>query len=273
MRRHFLWVPVTSVGVIVTMMAATALARQQTNSQQPAQNTANRPMTIDLDELENNPERYVGKTVTVEGEVDKVLGPHLFTIDEPDWVDAEREMPVVVPEPFAAIVRSDAPVRVTGTIQKVPIARVERERGFLSDEKVKAEIETKPVLLATEVTATQSGVSLRIRADQPVGTSGANASPPVTDANQVARATDKSLVGRRVDLESVTVAGTSDQGFWIRTPSGDRVFVMPEGKADVKEGQSAAVQGVVLELPEGLRVKVNAAGEPIYIYANRVAAR
>jgi hypothetical protein len=164
-------------------------------------------------------------------------------------------------------------VRVTGTIQKVPIAQIERERGFLTDEKIRAEIETQPVLVATEVTATQSGASLRIRADQPVGTSGTAASTPVTDTNQLAQATDKNLVGRRVDLKQVVVAGTSDQGFWIRTPSGERIFVMPATKSAVKEGQSAAVQGVVLELPEGLRVKLNAGSEPVYIYAERVTAR
>ena len=48
---------------------------------------------------------------------------------------------------------------------------------------------------------------------------------------------------------------------------------MPTSKTAVREGQTAAVQGVVLELPEGLRVKVNAGEEPVYIYADRVTAR
>ena len=103
MRRHVLWLPVVSIGVMVVIVTPALMsAQQQTNSQKRTANTTNRPITIDLDELEDNPEKYVGKTVTVEGEVDRVLGPHLFTIDERDWVDADREMPVVVPEPFAA---------------------------------------------------------------------------------------------------------------------------------------------------------------------------
>ncbi len=231
-------------------------------------------MKVDLDELETNPEKYVGKTVTVEGEVDRVLGPHLFTIDERNWADLEREMPVVVPEPFAAVVRSDAPVRVTGTVQKVPIAKIEQSPGFFADVKIRAEIEARPVLLASEVTTVApAAVSLRVRAGQPVGTSGTSAAAPVTDVGQLARATDKNLVGRRVDVQNAPVVGVSADGFWIRLPSGERVFVMPTSKSTVREGQTAAIQGVVLELPEGLRVKLNAADEPIYIYADRVTGR
>ena len=76
----------------------------------------------------------------MDGEVDRVLGPNLFTIDERNWKDTERELPVVVPERFAAIVQSDAPVRVTGTVQKIPIAQMERRGGIVTDQKIRAEI-------------------------------------------------------------------------------------------------------------------------------------
>jgi hypothetical protein len=227
---------------------------------------------VDLDALEDNPEKFIGQTVTVDGEVDRVLGPHLFTIDERDWKDLERELAVVVPEPFAAIVQSDAPVRVTGTVKKVPIAEIEGW-SVAGNDRIRAEIETRPVLVATEVTArTQAGGSLRIRTDQPVGTSGSTGAT-VTDAGQVARAEDKNLVGRRVDLKNTPVSDTSEDGFWIRLPGGERIFVMTATRPAVRQGQTVDVQGVVLELPEGLRVKVNAAKEPIYIYADRVSAR
>jgi hypothetical protein len=41
----------------------------------------------------------------------------------------------------------------------------------------------------------------------------------------------------------------------------------------VKEGQQAAVRGVVLELPEGLKVQVDAGTESIYILADSVRPR
>jgi len=248
---------------------------QQPGTQQQAKDTTNSPTKVDLDDLEKHPEKYEGKTVMVEGEVDRVLGPHLFTIDEKNWVDLDRELPVVVPEPFTAIVVSDSPVRVTGTVQKVPIATIEREHAILSKEaKLKAEIETAPALVATEVTTiAPTAVSLRVRANQPVGTSGTGSKPTATDAEQLAKAQDKNMVGQRVSLKNVPVSGPTAEGFWIRLASGERIFVMPARKSGVREGQTVDIEGVVLELPEGLRVQVNAGNEPIYIYADRATAR
>jgi hypothetical protein len=246
--------------------------RPQQPQQQPQQQASGQAQEVDLDELEDKPESYLGKTVTAEGEVDRVLGPHLFTIDERDWVDAERELPVVVPEPFAAIVRTDAPVRVTGVVEKVPIAKIQQEWSlFSSDPKIKAEIETRPVLVATEVVAAgPGGLSLRVRA----GTSGASRSGhTVTDPAEAARSTDKSLVGRRVDLKGAIATKVTDEGFWINLPAGERIFVLTGKKSGAKEGGNTSVQGVILEMPEGLRVKLGAAGEPIYIFADSVTAK
>jgi hypothetical protein len=255
--------------------------------QKPQQQAQGQPQTVDLDELEDKPESYLGKTVTVEGEVDRVLGPHLFTIDERNWVDAERELPVVVPDPFAAIVRTDAPVRVTGVVQKVPIAKIEQDWSlFSSDPKIKAEIEASPVLVATEVVAAgPGGVSLRVRTGEPVGTSGTGATGTtgtagaersagtVTNPAEAARSTDKSLVGRRVDLKDAIATKVTDEGFWINLPGGERIFVLTGKQSGAKEGGNTSVQGVILEMPEGLRVKLGAADEPIYIFADKVMAR
>lgn len=268
-----------SVGAMLTtgiaMMAPVPAPAAASRQQQPS-NTADRPVTVDLDDLEKDPDKFIGKSVTVEGEVDRVLGPNLFTIDERNWVDLQREMPVVVPDPFAAIVQSDAPVRITGTVQKVPIAEIEKRGGVLTDTRIRTEIETRPAILATEVSSIAPAavaVNLLVRPDVPVGTSGRSGETPVTDVNQLARSTNKSLVGRRVNLRDVKVAVAGDRGFWITAPDGERIFVIPADKTSAQPGQAATIQGVVLELPEGLRVELNASGEPIYIYAERVAAR
>jgi uncharacterized protein YdeI (BOF family) len=276
MGRQILHSLVASVALTATLLITASSAqqqpppRQQPSAQQPPsrQSASGSATKIDLDELENNPNKFIGRTVTVEGEVDRVLGPNLFTIDERDWADAEREMPVVVPEPFAAVVKTDAPVRVTGTVEKMPIARI--AHGLFNDQKIKAEIEQQPVLVASEVIATQTGANLRIQADKPADTSSGQ---PVTDVNQVAQAKDKELVGKRVELSGVMVTGATNEGFWIRTPSGERIYVLTTSKPTVKEGQQADVKGVVLELPEGLKVQVKGINEPIYIFADAVRPR
>ena len=265
------------VTVIATLVLAVALIAQGPTSSTPKPQSGNatKAEKVDLDALEKNPERFLGKTVTVEGEVDRVLGPNLFTIDERDWADLDREMPVVVPEPFAAIVRSEAPVRVTGTIEKVPIAKIENRGGRLTDPKIKAEIQTQPALVASAVSSlvpAAVAVDLLVRPEKAVGTTGTNAAP-ATDGNQIPRSTDKSLVGKRVNLRDVAVGTTSDRGFWITTADGQRIFVMPEIKKPMKPGEKATVEGVVLEMPEGLRVELKAPAEQIYVYADRVTSR
>ena len=57
----------------VPWVAATLTAQQQTKKPPQKGAPATEAMRIDLDELETNPEKYLGKTVTVEGEVDRVL--------------------------------------------------------------------------------------------------------------------------------------------------------------------------------------------------------
>jgi hypothetical protein len=290
MRREVMLCWTLALTAAVAAFQVDGRARQdpaKPQSQQPQQQAPGQPQKIDLDELEDKPESYLGKTVTVEGEVDRVLGPHLFTIDERNWVDAERELPVLVAEPFAAIVRTDAPVLVTGVVEKVPIAKVQQDWDlFSSDPKIKAEIETRPVLVAREVVAAgQGGVSLRVRTGAPVGTSGTGASgatgtsgaarsaPTVTDPAEAARSTDKSLVGRRVDLKGAIATKVTDEGFWIKLPGGERIFVLTGRKSGAREGSNASVQGIILEMPEGLRVKLGAGDEPIYIFADSVTAR
>jgi hypothetical protein len=281
MRREVTLCGTLALTAALTAFEVDARAAQDPSKpqQQPPQQTAPaQPQKVDLDELEDKPESYLEKTVLVEGEVDRVLSPHLFTIDERNWADAERELPVLVPEPFAAIVQTDAPVVVRGVVQKVPIAKIQPAWSlFSSDPKIKAEIETRPVLVAEDVIAAgPGGLSLRIRLGDPIGKPAQGApggGQTVTDPSEVARSADKSLVGRRVDLKGAVTTKVTDEGFWIELPSGERIFVLAGKKAGAKEGGKASVQGVILEMPEGLRVKLGAAKEPIYIFADRVTAQ
>lgn len=149
--------------VAVAWGATTSLAQQQAPAPQGPIKSETPAVTVKLDDLEDNPEKYVGQTVTVEGEVDKTLGPHLFTIDERQWADAAREMPVTVPAPFTVALKEDAMVRVTGTVEKIPIDRLEREVGAIVDAGLRGRIANRPVLVATAVSDTVGGKSLLTR--------------------------------------------------------------------------------------------------------------
>jgi hypothetical protein len=163
--RH--WVVGFTVAMACGASTAPLAQQQQPQPQQPASQgpikNETRGTTVKLDDLEDKPENYVGKIVTVEGEVDKMLGPHLFTIDERQWADAAREMPVSVPAPFTVALKEDAMVRVTGTVEKIPIDRLEKEIGPITDAKLRARIADRPVLVATAVDEAPGGKSLLTR--------------------------------------------------------------------------------------------------------------
>jgi len=151
----------TAAFSVAACMASAVMAQQPPRSQGPiASDTP--AVTVKLDDLEDKPGNFVGKTVSVQGEVDKMLGPHLFTIDERGWADPAREMPVSVPAPFTVTLKEKAVVRITGTVEKVPIAKLESEVGPIADTKLRAEIANQPVLVATSVTDT-AGKSLLTR--------------------------------------------------------------------------------------------------------------
>lgn len=84
---------------------------------------------VALDTLEDNPNRYIGQAISVDGKVERVLGPRLFTIDEPHWIDVEGEILVLVPSPMAALVREDDRITVSGTMKPFVQADFERETG------------------------------------------------------------------------------------------------------------------------------------------------
>lgn len=253
--------------------------QQQNQNQQNQQNKQNPSLgnqgaTADIKDVTRHPEKYINKAVTVEGETVDVLGPHLFVVDAPKMFHLWGGMVVVVPEPFAAVVRRDAPVRVTGTVQKVVLAEAKRKWAFLSDPKIEVDLFEKPVIVANEVTTVAPAiVNLRVGPGQSVGTAGSSGTAPVSDLKQVAVAVDTALVGRRVDV-SGTVTRTEGEGFWIRTPSGEEVFVVPATKTSVGAGQMVELHGTVLETPTAMKDQTGKTrNQPVYIYADQVVPK
>jgi hypothetical protein len=159
----------STVGVLALGCAmSVAVAAQQPGARPPAGaqgpiKTEGQAVTVKLDDLEDEPDSFVGKLITVEGEVGKPLGAHLFTIDERGWADLAREMPVSVPAPFMVALRDDTLVRVTGMVEKIPIERLEKEIGPIVDVKLRERIANRPVLVATEVVERPTGRSLLTR--------------------------------------------------------------------------------------------------------------
>lgn len=98
-----------------------------------------------------NPAAYVGKTVTVTGEVEEIYEPRAFSMDSGLTVG---ELLVVGRDPYpqvpeagnrAYVVRDTA--TVTGVVRMMVTAEVERELGWDLAPEIEAEYNAKPVLI------------------------------------------------------------------------------------------------------------------------------
>jgi hypothetical protein len=107
---------------------------------------------VEIDELTDKPDRYMGRTLSVDGDVDEVLGPNLFVLEEPGSGQQDGEVFVLVPPGMTANLRKDARVTVTGTVKKFTAADLAREAPWLNvNDKLKDDLTKKPVIVATRV--------------------------------------------------------------------------------------------------------------------------
>jgi hypothetical protein len=240
-------------------------------------------MPVSIGDLEDHPNQYIGKSIAVTGEVDDVLGPRLFKIDEANWADLDGEILVSVPSALAALVREDDRVTVTGTMKMATKAEIERDVDWLgaSDELV-ARFTERPVLVASSIVGGNNNVALVMRVtetaengrneaddkadnradshagskagDKPVGTSGTadsgggtargTAGAPLTDASAIGSG-DRDLVGRHVQIDGARVERTGKKNsFWVEA-GGNSVFVLPGESAAT--GATAAGKSVSIQ--------------------------
>jgi hypothetical protein len=251
---------------------------------------------VKLDEIEDNPKQYLGKTVSVDAEVEDVYGPRLFTIDEPNWADLRGEILVMLPSPLAALVSENDRVTITGTLKPFVRAEVERSWGWLGlDTDTEVEFSAKPVLVASRIvggdnnrvmvitvdkagqtagrtdpdktpaqTSVQSQQSTSA-AQQPASSTeaksagqGADRMKAVSDPQVVARA-DVDFVGHEVNLTVPVHAKAKDRGFFIK--AGDRqVYVLPafDQVGIARSGEKVTLEGVVLQMPRQMRDRIEA---------------
>lgn len=118
---------------------------------------------VRVEDIKENTAAYLGKTVTVSGEIENVYGPRAFQLGGKDFF--ESEIRVITAEPLKEGVqrRADQPfVRddialVTGTVRNVVVPDIEREFSFDLDPNFEIEFENKPAIIATSVLISPRG--------------------------------------------------------------------------------------------------------------------
>ncbi|MDQ3751184.1 MAG: hypothetical protein M3367_19530 [Acidobacteriota bacterium] len=218
-----------------------------------------------------NPSAYVGKTVTVSGDVEEIHGPRAFNMDSGISLG---ELLVVGREPFPQIpeagnrayVVSDV-ATVTGVVRMLVTADIEREIGWDLDPQIEANFNAKPVLVAQSVSFRAGAgradtIAANANTNQPMmnnnagqttannnsgqmATNNANQTASgnkLTDAGVYASTADKlSLVGKEAQFSNLRVARVvGPRTFTVASGSGE-IYVM----LDEESARGVGTQGKI----------------------------
>lgn len=115
---------------------------------------ATAPRMTTVGEISEHPERFIGETVRVSGEVEKEFSPHVFSLDEDRVFSAGVD--VLVLSKKAGVARDDQRVTVTGKLHRFVRAELQREIiDFDLDPEWLVDFESRPVIIATDVEIAQ----------------------------------------------------------------------------------------------------------------------
>lgn len=261
------------------VLAAAPVAGAQAATQQETKK-GQAATALSINAVEENAAKYRGQTIKVTGEVDEVLGPRMFKLDEREWLDFDGETLVYTPAPLAIFVQEGEPVTVTGTLRTVMDVNLDNEWGWFELEPdVEAELDKRNVIVATGI-VNRAGTDVAIRVADPakpvaVGTSG-SAATALTDVAMLAGSDNEMLVGRTVDLKNVRSQSIAKGGgFWVNSGS-ETLFILPANAETMKvnPGETVNVIGIVMAMPEAMNDRVadrgKASHEDIYVYATQV---
>lgn len=149
MKRHNviknLWEPKKIFALALAAVLLPACAEQQETATVP-----NAPGNVTTQEVSDNTNQLIGRTVTVRSEPVQKVGPASFTIsdrqffgNEPILVVNASGQPFLLPENTA--------VQVTGTVRNLVVSEIEREYNLTLEPNLYREYENKPAIIAQSI--------------------------------------------------------------------------------------------------------------------------
>lgn len=149
---------VAAAGLLASSMA---LAQQQQPQSQQAKPGGAVPLSVTAGAIAANPEKYYGQKVAVRAEVEDVLGPQVFLLDE-ERLFAWPDVLVVAPR-LSGVVPEDEIVTVTGTVRAFSDADFRRDYDWAwwndLDPDIYVTFRTRPAIVADSI-RTSAGLEL-----------------------------------------------------------------------------------------------------------------
>lgn len=112
-------------------------------------------VNTEIEEIDEEPQQHIGKSVKVIGEIDDVYGARAFELEGLDLI-FEDEVLVLTKSPIALgqqAMAENEMVRVQGIVRKFSKQELETELGWKLEEEVSGEWEGKPVIVAQAIDA------------------------------------------------------------------------------------------------------------------------
>jgi hemin uptake protein HemP len=107
---------------------------------------------VTTEDLSENLDSYLGKTVSVREEVEELVGDYAFMLDDDQLFGGEETLIINASgEPVDLVEGDDTDVQVTGEVQELILADLEREYGFDLDDDAFIDYENQPVIVAQSI--------------------------------------------------------------------------------------------------------------------------
>lgn len=104
---------------------------------------------VEIDELTDNLEAYVGQTVTVRADALETVGESSFILQDDDWFGGEEVLVLnTTGSTFVLPPGEETEVQATGEVRELVIADVEEEYGIELDPDLYVEYESQPAIIA-----------------------------------------------------------------------------------------------------------------------------
>lgn len=199
-----------------------------------------------VDNVADHPDLFVGKRVSLSGELDNIYSNLAFELEEPGFPFTD-EVLVLTRKPVqlgAVRLKEDMLVSVSGTVEKLTIGKIEKELGRAVLPELKLKWKDKAILIADRVEGIQSFAEWSEK-DEPEGM--------LVSMWAIQTVTPElDLAGAKITLENVRVAERDKMGLWVGTGGLPDLFVVPKDGASlpkVDPGRAVKIRGVLERMP------------------------
>jgi hypothetical protein len=232
----------------------------------------------EVEKVTEEPMRFLGKRVTISGEVGQVHNARAFELKgEGIWWD--DTMLVLTRAPVSIgqrMLAQGEDVTATGVVNKLSVVDVERDVGWDLQPELEVEFRDKPVLVADTISVSDAQATWSEK-QYPQGT--------MMGLMQLWTAPDPSqLAGQALTVNDVPVRSKTGKALWIGYNDLARVMVVPTDATaldKIEAGQRVTLTGTVEKMPPADQARkqwslppdmqAQLAKEPVYIHAARVA--